>query len=42
MEEETKSVPVTALQDWKTPHNKKLAAVIDSKKEGFACVSGAP
>ena len=41
-EEEKKEAPRTALQDWKTPLNKKLAAVIDAKKESFACVTGAP
>ncbi len=42
MEEESKEAPVTALQDWKSPLNSKVAAVMDKKKDGFACVSGAP
>jgi len=42
IEEEKKDAPRTALQDWKSPHNSKLAAVMDSKMQSFACVTGAP
>jgi hypothetical protein len=41
-EEEKKAAPRTALQEWKTPLNSKLAAALDAKKESFACVAGAP
>ena len=39
-DEEKKDAPRTALQDWKSPHNKKTAAVIDTKLQHFACVTG--
>ena len=40
VEEEKKDDTKTALQDWKSPHNKKAAAKIDASLAGFACVTG--